>query len=251
MKLRLLVLFLLPHLVFASGGAADTIIQGIRIKFNYEDHIYPESWRVFPINGEGESLDRIEQNRSIEVVRRAFAKYPRETLRQNLKTVCILKSMNFYGVGYGGTNSDEVVYITNNSAVMGYSDYYIEQTFHHEFSSILYRNYPLLFDSSGWAKTNPPGFDYKDPENGVGAIRNNESSQELDTSFCSLGFLTQYALSGLENDINTLAQNLFLPSDGFWKIVDSYPAIAKKTRILISFYHAIHPKFTEDFFRRQ
>ena len=134
---------------------------------------------------------------------------------------------------------------------MGYTDAYVEQTFHHEFSSILYRNYADHLDTAAWGKANVPGFDYNDPENGVGAIRKNESSQELDTALCRKGFLTQYALSGLENDINTVAQNLFTPSQGFWSIVDNFPKINRKTYLLIQFYQKINPAFTETFFRNQ
>ena len=159
--------------------------------------------------------------------------------------------MNFYTVGYGGTNSNDRVFITNNGEVLGYTDRYIEQTFHHEFSSILYRNHPLYFDEVKWQACNPPDFSYTDPENGVGAIRNNESSQDIDTAFCRLGFLTQYAMSGLENDINTIAQNLFRPTENFWKTVDLYPLIAGKTRLLISFYNKLDPFFTENYFRGQ
>ncbi len=251
MKLRFLLLFFIPSLVFANAEQADTTIRGVKISFDYEDIIFPPAWRAAPINGAGESLKESEQKRSKIILNTALSKYPGEVLRLNLLTVYILKSMSFYGVGYGGTNSNEEVYLTNNGISMGYTDDYIEQTFHHEFSSILYRNYPQLLDEKSWSAVNPPGFDYKDPENGVGAIRNNESSQELDTALCRQGFLTQYALSGLENDINTVAQNLFLPAKGFWRMVDSYPPIARKTGLLISFYNKIDPLFTEAYFRRR
>src|SRR5262249_10670483 len=124
------------------------------------------------------------------------------------------------------------------------------QTFHHEFSSILFRNYPSLLDTIAWKNANIPGFDYNDPEAGVGAIRKNQSSQELDTALCAKGFLTQYAYSSLENDINTVAQNLFKPSHGFWEIVDRYPRINRKTKLLIAFYNQLHSVFTESYFRQ-
>ena len=104
-------------------------------------------------------------------------------------------------------------------------------------------------DTTAWKKTNMAGFDYNDPESGVGAIRNHQSSQDLDTFLCRHGFLTQYSYSSLENDINTVAQNLFMPSTGFWNIVDQYPAVRKKITLLIAFYNRINPFFTEKYFR--
>ena len=158
--------------------------------------------------------------------------------------------MKFYEVGYGGTNSTDALYLTNSGTAAGYSDLYLEQTFHHEYSSILYRNYPSFIDEEAWKEINIAGFDYNDPENGVGAIRNNESSQDLDTALCKKGFLTQYSLSGIENDINTFAQNIFSPSAGFWKIVDQYPRIKQKVKLLIDFYNKIDPLFTVDYFKK-
>ena len=246
---------LLPGILFSSllmgQTAPDTVLNGVALHFTFHHNIYPVSWRLSPINGSGGSLDPTEKKRSRQIISQALGKYPETVLRKNLNSVFVLRYMSFYDVGYGGTNSNDVVFLTNNGISLGYTDRYIEQTFHHEFSSILYRNHPVLLDEEAWTFCNPPGFDYRDPENGVGAIRNNESSQDIDTALCRLGFLTQYALSGLENDINTLAQNLFSPSPGFWDAVNRYPALAQKTRLLIRFYQRIDSRFTEEFFRGQ
>ena len=158
--------------------------------------------------------------------------------------------MKYYDVGFGGTNSNDALYLTNNGVNMGYTDDYLEQTFHHEFSSILIRNFPSFLDTVQWKAANIEGFDYNDPEAGVGAIRNNQSSQSADTALCKKGFLTQYALSSLENDVNTLAQNMFRPDPGFWAIVDNYPRIREKITLLISFYSQLSGQFTESYFRQ-
>ena len=248
------VLTLLSICILSTGSAQppiDTVINEVSIHFDYDQTIYPESWRISPVNGAGASLEKSERQRSKRILSKCLLKYPLPVLQKNLRSVYVLRYIKFYNVGYGGTNSDMDIFITNDGATLGYSDTYIEQTFHHEFSSILYRNYPLWLDDAAWMNCNPPGFDYTDPENGVGAIRNRRSSQEIDTALCREGFLTQYAMSGLENDINTIAQNLFRPAGSFWETVDLYPAIARKTRILISFYRKLDAKFTEDYFRRQ
>jgi len=110
--------------------------------------------------------------------------------------------------------------------------------------------FSLLMDTIAWKKRNMAGFDSNDPEAGVGAIRNNESSQTLDSVLCRKGFLTQYAYSGLENDVNTVAQNLFKPEADFWVYVDKYPRIRQKIKLLIAFYNKIDPAFTETYFRK-
>jgi hypothetical protein len=244
------VLFFIGLPVFSRVENNDTTIRGVQIGFSYTNTIFPEAWQVSPISANGQPISVSEIRRSKDVMIKALGKYPIGALSKNLKWVYFLKSMKFYDVGYGGTNSTDALYLTNNGSAKGYTDLYLEQTFHHEYSSILFRRYPRYFNESGWKNANFSGFDYNDPENGVGAIRNNQSSQDLDTALCSKGFLTQYSLSGLENDINTFAQNIFSPSEGFWELVDKYPRIYKKTKLLIDFYNKIDALFTEDYFRK-
>ena len=236
--------------VYSRAIPADTTIKGVSVNFRYSATIFPESWQTAPINATGEQISAAEIERSKSVIARALSKYSVTSLKKNLRIIYFLKSMKFYEVGYGGTNSTDALYLTNSGTVAGYSDLYLEQTFHHEYSSILYRNYPSFIDEEAWKEVNIAGFDYNDPENGVGAIRNNESSQDLDTALCKKGFLTQYSLSGIENDINTFAQNIFSPSAGFWKIVDQYPRVKQKVKLLIDFYNKIDPLFTVDYFKK-
>src|SRR5215218_7736508 len=143
MKSSVFVIILSTLFALTSTAASrDTIIQGVNIKFTYTQTIYPESWRLVPISGQGESLAKEEIHRSRLIIARSLKKYPVSVLSTNLSGIYVLKSLKFYDVGYGGTNSTDDVYITNNGIAMGYTDAYVEQTFHHEFSSILFRNYP-------------------------------------------------------------------------------------------------------------
>src|SRR5690348_14148059 len=196
MALTFLYLFLLTSPV-------DTSINGIKVEFEYSVSIFPSSWQVAPINARAENMPRSEIMRTKAVITDALNKYPLSLLKQELTGIYFVRTMRFYDVAYGGTNSENSVYISNDGVKMGYTANYIEQTFHHEFSSILLRNHPAFLATSEWKKSNIAGFDYNDPENGVGSIRKNQSSQDLDTVLTQQGFLTQYSLSSLENDINT------------------------------------------------
>lgn len=251
MKKIIVVIIALNFLsLFALAAVADTTILGVNVQFSYDPSIFPESWRGGAIDGQGENIAPEEISRTKPIMIKALKKYPVSVLDSNLKAVYFLKSMKFYNVGFGGTNSTDTLYLTDDGNAMGFTDSYLEQTFHHEFSSVLFRNYPSLLDTVEWKKANVPGFDYNDPEAGVGAIRKNQSSQDADTALCKKGFLTQYAYSSLENDVNTLAQNLFRPGAGFWTIVYHYRGIRKKVTLLIHFYHSINAVFTEQYFRQ-
>lgn len=251
MKSFLLKAFFITILPLHSfANPADTTIKGVLVSFRYSLSIFPSSWQTAPVSAAGTAIDASEINRSKLIIARALNKYPAALLQGNLKTVYFLKSMEFFAVGYGGTNSTNTLYLTNDGQDNGYTDTYIEQSFHHEFSSILFRNYPSKIDTIAWKKANIAGFDYNDPEAGVGAIRNNESSQSLDSALSAKGFLTQYAYSGLENDVNTIAQSLFCPEKEFWYFVDRFPRIKQKTKLLIAFYNQLNPQFTENWFRK-
>ena len=244
-------LFCLFLLFRAQAGPADTTIRGVAVYFDASTaSAFPASWLPAPTSATSAFISSREIRRSKAVIATALAKYPVALLESTLKAVYFFKSMSFFEVGYGGTNSNDAVYITNDGTDMGYTDPYLEQTFHHEFSSILIRDYPSLLDTVAWKKANIPGFDYNDPEAGVGAIRNNESSQEIDTFLCEKGFLTQYSYSSLENDVNTIAQNLFKPDPYFWLYAGKYPRIRQKVKLLIAFYNKLSPSFNETYFKK-
>lgn len=249
MKPAALILLLLTGITAWSRETGDTTIRGIHVSFDYSRNIFPDFWQQPPINAEAEPIVVSEIERCKQILNRALEKYPSSLLEQELKSVYFIKAMKFYDVGYGGTNSTDALYLTNNGSSQGYTDLYLEQTFHHEFSSILYRNHPSFIREWDWTRSNSRDFAYTDPENGVGAIRDNRSSQDFDTLLCVKGLLTQYSTSGMENDLNTFAQNLFSPSPGFWEIVDRYPRIRRKVRLIVSFYSKINPVFTINYFR--
>ena len=245
------MLFLVQFYLHATAAPEDTLIHFVNVEFATPGGTaFPAEWKEAPANANSVPLSTREFNRSRYIVIAALRKYPLSILRTNLKAVYFFKHLNFFDVGYAGTNSNDALYLANDGIDLGYTSIYIEQTFHHEFSSILFRNYPSYLDTTAWKNSNATGFDYNDPEGGVGAIRNNQSSQKPDTILCIKGFLTQYAYSSIENDVNTIAQNLFKPSPGFWKIVDTYPRISKKVKLLIAFYSRINAIFTESYFRQ-
>jgi hypothetical protein len=250
MKKYALLYLLISFPFYVTAQNPDTTIRKVYVGFTYRSDIFPESWRTAPINAAGRQMDRSEIQRSKAIMINSLNKYPELLLEYNLKSVYFLKDMKFYDVNFGGTNSSDALYITNQGVSLGYTDKYLEQTFHHELSSILFRNYPSFLDTNAWKAANIPGFIYNDPENGVGAIRNNQSSQSLDTFLCRKGLLTQYAGSGIENDVNTIAQNLFTPEPEFWACVDRFPRIKKKVELLINFYNRINAMYTESLFRK-
>ena len=115
----------------------DTFYEN-NIIFTADGNIFPSSWYGSGIDAKAESLSAGEIERSKRIIITALDKYPTQLLKNNLKSVYVLKSMSFYGVNYGGTNlPPDIVYAANDGVGMGGTDIVVEQTFHHEFSSVL------------------------------------------------------------------------------------------------------------------
>ncbi|HOZ29431.1 MAG TPA: hypothetical protein PLL66_00790 [Bacteroidales bacterium] len=240
-----LTFLILNFYSLAQHGITD-LRSGIEIIFVTEEEMFPESWRENDINGEAGSLELSERRRSGNLVQQALVKYPIQLLNDNLKKIYVLSYLKFYDVEYGGTNSNDVVYLSNQGVDEGYSDFYIEQLFHHEFSSILYRNYASFFFNSKWECINDSDFVYG--EGGVKEISDNEAGLDFNEDYHVMGFLYQYAMSGIENDLNSIAENLFCPHPKFWEVYDRYPKIRLKTDLVIKLYNSIDEDFNKEYF---
>ena len=231
-------------------GAQETYYDqsnGVEILFPSNLTVFPHQWTGKKINPDIRPLSPEETTRLEEVLSHAFSKYPPAMMNLYLDRVCVMKSMKFYGLPYGGTNYQHTVYLSDDTDNPWFSDEYIEQVFHHEFSSILLRDFPSYFDKARWLEVNPPSFRYG--KGGAEAISHGMSSMALDPSLIEQGFLSQYSTASVEEDINVVAQYLFTGSREFWRVVELNDRIREKTSILINFYHKIDPVFTESHFR--
>ncbi len=229
---------------FQSQEEQDKIEIPIEVKVT--EKTFPEDWKSEEIKAKGEDLADSEVSRSLKIIKKALKKYPEEVLKQNLVKIYVLKRIEFFGVGYGGTNSNDIVYVTNNGISEGYTDEYLEKTFHHEFSSILLRNYPDLFPEEKWKAINSADYQYK--SGGVEAIRSNAAGTDFSDELMKQGFLYQYAMTDIENDVNSFAENIFCQKEDYKSFVLKYPKIKQKQDLIIEFYQKVNENFSKEFF---
>ena len=219
----------------------------IRIVLETEAEMFPKSWLESPINAKAKPLDTDQVDRSGSLVTKALDYYPAEVLKSALTKVYVCRSIEFYGLEYGGTNSLDCVYLTNAGEPKGYSDSYIVGSFHHELSSIFLRNHPENLEDKAWNDCNPEGFKYG--QGGTEALRSGQDSTQMDETLAAKGFLAQYAQASLEEDFNMTVEGLFSGNARFWKLVDEHERFRSKARIAIKFYSKLDPVFTETHFR--
>ena len=252
MNSRCVALALLSVISFVSqANGADVFLQTspVPIIAGSTPYIFPVSWQVGPVWARCDALHVGERTRTRRVLDRAVSKYPRRVLQPHLSTVYVMHRLSYSGVTAAGTNSRTNVYPANRGPAAGYTDAWIEMTFHAEFSSILLRNNPYCLDTTAWQRQNGPYFRYG--VSGVDAIKHKKAGTRFDESLHEKGFLYQYATSTLENDFNTIASQLFLGDEQFWDVVRKYPRVRAKVVLAIDFYRRIDPTMNVSFFHSQ
>ena len=219
--------------------------RGVDIITYNQANMYPGNWYEDPVSAYSLPLDINNESRALSIVKAALDKYPQELLNSNLKKVYLLSALEFYGLPYGGTYYDNKVYLCIKDASSGYDSKYIEKSFHHEFSSILLKNYSI--DELKWKSANQSGFSYG--EGGKEALNSGSTGLNFDAKYNKMGFLNQYSTASFEEDFNEICGNLFLSSTQFWDITANYPGVMKKVQMAIDFYSGINPVLTEEYFR--
>jgi len=221
--------------------------DGTKVFYQPEKRMFPCKWRKKRINPEVIRLDTAEIQRMQAILDRSLGKYPSKLLNKNLKAIYVLKSMFFYGLEYGGTYYKRKVYLSNNGIANGYSDAYLEGSFHHEFSSVLLNRHSRSFDKESWQASNPAEFVYGN--GGREALSKNATGLSLDSALFRDGFLNEYSLASLEEDFNCFAEYIFRNDPGFWQAWEISEAIRRKTDIFKNFYNRLDPIFTIEYFK--
>ncbi len=246
---NIISIYVLILLIQGPVNAEEILIlsQPVPIISSSNPKIFPDSWLSERIDAQAEILlDKDEVDRSKHILNRAISKYPSHVINENLSAVYILHRLRFKGINAGGTNSKTNIYIVNRGSSKGFTDSWIEETFHNEFSSVLFREFHEYLKIEEWKDINKPTFQYGN--SGVEALRTGKSSKIGETSFYEEGFLHQYATSTVENDFNSIAGKLFMGEKKFWSIVKQYDRIRRKVALAINFYNKLDPVLTEDYF---
>lgn len=220
----------------------------IELIFETENNMFPQNWYGGKVDAFISSLDKDEQTRSLKIIQKTLAKYPDNFIKRHLKKIYVLHTIQFFGQKFGGTYSIEkdAIYLSNKGINLGYTDNYIERTFHAEFSSILFNTYPHFFLKDDWIKNSL----FKHGNSGVTALKNGNSNTDFSEDFHIKGFLNQYASSSIENDFNSFAKNIFCNKRSFWKITQKNYLIREKKDLIIYFYHSLDNQFNESFFKK-
>jgi len=227
-------------LISISSSAQDDLVTKKIICYDGKSSIFPASWLDKKVNAKASAADTAFFRSDKEGVAAAFSKIPDEVLEKELKNVYIVGTLKFNRQSFTGTNSRTDIYI------VGGNQQETEKTFHHEFSSILLRNYAGYDFQLHWKKISPELLG----GNSAAAVKAGYNSVALNEGLMEKGYLTAYSLSNWENDFNMYAENIFSGGKQFWQLADKYPKAMEKVKLVIRFYEEkIWAGFTETYFR--
>lgn len=211
------------------------------IAYNGVEQIFPASWLAGKTKARATMADTAKFRQDTAAILEAFYKYPIGVLQKNIAHIYIVGKLSFNNQRFTGTNSSDDIFIGSEGNLE------IEKTFHHEFSSILLRNYADFSLEMKWKELSPGIRN----GNSASAVKAGFSSVNTDSVLLTKGYLSPYSLSNWENDFNMYAENLFTAGRAFWQMADKNPIVTAKLKLVVQFYHSVWSGYTWDYFRIQ
>jgi hypothetical protein len=211
------------------------------VHYDYDAATYfPSDMKMAPESASGSQIDLGDAARTVELIEAFLARYPPALIRTNLHHIYLLGRLVVYGRRFGGTCSEDSIYLANEGLGAGYSSGFLTATLHHEFSSMLYLNYEP--PNEQWNNVNGKGWQYAGYGSAFDVLERvdlHERSEQLH----SQGFLTKYAQTSLEEDFNTFAESLF--TEPLWLIsaASQHEKIWLKLKLITAFYRKLGVQF--------
>ncbi len=247
------VILLVLFVSACSGVAGDNskISAKIYSQFGVESHRLEQQDQlpqsvIFKVK-EGEStvkLSPIDDDRYLaylKIAQKALFKYPPDLIKKHLKALYIGGPYQENDAIITGMYEHNKIYLFYNHESGNNSSLFLEQTFHHEFSSILIQTYD--FPAFDWLALNPKGFSYIINPVKIDTYMNSLDSYEADDATLKEGLVSHYGKVNAENDINTYAELVFTQPEEMKVFINKYPVVMKKYLMLKQFYLSISPEF--------
>ncbi len=209
------------------------------VRFDVPQGTFPGKWHRPGVAVRATALARDRQPQADAWLAPALAKYPPGFLAEHLRGIHVLEALSFRGVRAGGSNSKRRIYVV---LPRGHAaQIYFERVVHAEISSVLLRRYRGSFDSAAWLRGTIPGFRYG--ASGAAAVRHGVANTWPTDWALKQGFLYEYGMSSLENDVNSYAGFVFTHPDRLRDFAARYPGVAHKRAQVLAFYRSLDPDF--------
>ena len=226
----------------------DGEIASIQQDFNVQIHctydrdlFFPASWKSASSEMFAKQVERVEVARLLPSIRTFLSAHPLSVIHSDLDHIYVLGELSFKGKDYGSTYNNKSIYLTCKDVGSRYTEEFLAQRLHSEFSSILLRHHP--FPSLQWTQINPRDFRYS----GTGfEVVHLSSRYDFSEHFCAEGFLLSYSRSSMENDFNMISAWLFTKKDALDAVSLQHNKIKLKQTIAEQFYTSVSDQYHFD-----
>ena len=167
----------------------------------------------------------------LRAVMGAFSVYPAKFISSLVSRVVLADQVHVWSIRTGGFQTSGILALNCDNAVQ--NELFYQDTVHDELAGLLLEN--VTPDENSWLKFDPPGFAYGDMSTYQAALRS-PGSRDGDGILHQDGFVSSLGLTGINNDIETNAEKIFGHPTEFAALIQSYPAMRGKTRLLMDVY---------------
>ena len=250
-KPKVIFYFLLPicFVVLAGIGKAQTLKKPLKLGTGQtliceaSPQIFPKDWLSAPDFTKADSLNPVDIEIVISIVKSVLAKYPLPLLKKSLQRIHIVQNFMMQKVEIGGCcdHATQAIYISfrNDNAE------FLKESMHHEIAHLLLQK--SKFSLQEWLTFNPPTFQYGN--GGIEAVKSGKDGIADHEEYFAQGFRGQYAQSSPYEDAACIGAGLMSGDSLFWSAVDKYEILRKKVNYVLKKYERLDKTFTEKYFR--
>jgi hypothetical protein len=180
------------------------------------------------------------------VVETEAGKYP-ATFFERAKMVWVVEGLSISTCPVGGTYSGDTVILSTRFGTEGAAgcrvatETELAEIFHAELSSIVLSKDSECFPRDQWLREAPAGFAYAG--DGLDAVRRGAAQMFPQCDGVEQGFLSQYALASIEEDVNAYAIWMMYRPNDLRMFSRRVGAVARKAKLLRDFYLGIDGSF--------
>ncbi|WP_321418733.1 hypothetical protein [uncultured Desulfobacter sp.] len=223
--------------------AVQALIEEVKKKHNIAISVGPLPANIYDKTLSGKAPEPKHAHAALVELDRALGEYPEDLLVRVLDRVLIVGNLTISGFRVGGTyqftNGKTSIIIATDYDFSTENKTFVRRAFHHELSSILITRFP--FQKEQWQSLWPDDIRLPTAHNEILQYSQQYASpQEIETLY-EKGFVSDYGLAGVENDINTYAELLMDAPARMAVLANRSPTIRKKLHILLLFYSELHP----------
>ncbi len=184
---------------------------------------------------------------ALKGIKYALSKYPPELIKKHLKAVFIPGVIETYDVQIGGSYFSSWIYLSALEKYEQAGSELYSLNFHHELSSLFFNGGG--FPTDRWIAVNSPGFSYLPTQIDVvqAADQKNRKDPKDAPSWYKAGFVHDYGMTSIENDINMYAELAMTNPERLQTLAQEFPKINAKAQILVEFYSGLAPELGEYF----